>query len=210
METLRTEERERLSRDLHDDLGQLLTGFKLEVSQIAKSQQSLLEKLSRLATISDTTIEQVQRISSDLRQEALIELGLPRAIEKQAEDFQARSGIACRVMVDKSFRDLEQNLSTMLLRVLQEALSNVVRHSAASQVEIELKESKDCLRLQITDNGRGVDESVVDDPRSLGIQGMRERAKPFGGKVGIVNVKPSGTAVIVEVSLGKSSEKESL
>ncbi len=201
IEVIREEERKHLARQIHDDLGQLLTGFKLDLGWLAKNQQAILEKSQSLLKLSDSTIESVQRISSELRPGVLDELGLVRALEWQAEAFQERYGIECGTNLQVEEENLDRNLSTAVFRILQEALTNVARHARATRICIELKEERGHLLLTIEDNGCGIAESQAKSLKSLGLVGMRERAQAFGGKVDVTGAPGQGTIVTARFPL---------
>jgi signal transduction histidine kinase len=206
IEVIREEERKQLAREIHDELGQQLTGFKLDLGWLAKNQQAILEKSQSLLKLSDSTIGTVQRISSELRPGVLDELGLVRALEWQAQDFQKRYGVECATDLSLPDEALDKGLSTVVFRIFQESLTNVARHAHATRISIELREERGHLLLQIEDNGCGIQESQVASPTSLGLVGMRERAQAFGGKVDVIGVPGLGTTVTVRFPLRRTPE----
>jgi len=151
----------------------------------------------------DNTIQTVRRISTELRPGVLDDLGLVSAIEWQAHDFQDRTRIKCDFDSRLEEIKLDRDRSTAVFRIFQESLTNVSRHSEATGVNINLKADADTLILKIEDNGKGIKESEIFDPKSLGLLGMRERAILFGGNVEIKGIRDKGTTVVVSIPLRK-------
>ena len=203
----REEERTQIAREIHDELGQELTGLKMDLSwlikRLPKNQESLISKTESMLKLVDSTIQTVRRISSELRPGVLDDLGLIAGIEWQTQDFENRSGIPCDFISSVEEIDLDRDRSTAVFRILQETLTNVSRHAKATQVKINLEESADSLILRIEDNGKGIKESEVSHPKSLGLLGMRERVLVFGGKVIITGEQGKGTTVTVKIPLMK-------
>lgn len=209
LESIREDERSLMAREVHDELGQMLTGLKIELSWIAarlpSDQSALLQKARTIETLIDATIQSVRRISSQLRPGVLDDLGLVAAIEWQAQEFQARMGTECEFTSPLKEYELDPDLSTALFRILQEALTNVVRHAKATRVTILLTEEADRLILEVTDNGRGITEQELTARGSLGLLGMRERALLLGGEVAITGIPGTGTTVRVVMPLKHSA-----
>jgi signal transduction histidine kinase len=160
-----------------------------------------------MSNLIDSTIDTVHRISSDLRPGLLDDLGLVAAIEWQTQDFQRRFGLPCRADLSVEDEGIDRQLATAVFRILQETLTNVVRHAGASEVTVRLSEQRHKLRLEVADNGRGATQIEIEDPRSFGLIGMRERVHPWGGTV-LIEGKPNhGTRVIVSVPLPERTEK---
>jgi signal transduction histidine kinase len=209
LQSVREEERTRISREVHDELGQALTSCKLDLSWIAgrlpRDCKPLLEKTRALITHIDSTIQTVRRISSELRPGVLDHLGLAAALEWQATEFQNRTGIKCDVRSNLREAPLDQNLSTTFFRIFQETLTNVIRHAGATQVEVDLKEADGRITLEVRDNGRGISRSDITNTRSMGLLGMRERAALLGGIFKIGRRKQGkGTRVSVSIPLEAS------
>src|SRR5215475_2993103 len=160
LQTVREEERTRIAREVHDELGQALTGCKLDLSWIAsklpRELQPLIDKARELSAHIDSTIQMVRRISSELRPGVLDHLGLVAALEWQANEFQNRTGIKCDVQANIRDPQLETELSTTLFRIFQETLTNIIRHAGATQVQVHLKEENGRISLEVEDNGRGI------------------------------------------------------
>lgn len=205
LESVREEERTRIAREIHDELGQALTGLKMDLAWLTKRLPDikgaavLREKTIAMAEAITHTIEQVREISSDLRPGVLDQLGLVAAIEWQAHAFHKRSGIACRFEPAEKELAVDQARSTALFRMLQEALTNVARHADATQVTIRLAQEARELHLDIADNGTGISQAAQASPRSFGIMGMRERALALGGTLHIEGIAGTGTIVRVRV-----------
>ena len=209
LQTVREEERTRIAREVHDELGQALTSCKLDLSWIAGriplELKPLHDKARSLTAHIDSTIQTVRRISSELRPGVLDHLGLEAAIEWQANEFQNRTGIRCdvRTRVRESLPD--QGLATTFFRIFQETLTNVIRHAGATQVTVDLKEADGRISLEVKDNGRGIARTDVFNNRSMGLLGMRERAALLGGvfKIGSIP-RGKGTRVFVSIPLKPS------
>jgi signal transduction histidine kinase len=185
LQHVREEERTRIAREVHDELGQALTSCKLDASWLAhhlpRSQKDLLGKAEKLSLDIDSTIQTVRRIATDLRPGILDHLGLAAALEWQAQEFQARTGILCRVSAHLREPPLDSELTTTFFRIFQETLTNVIRHAAATRVDVQLKEDAARVILEVKDDGRGISREEISDPRSMGLLGMRERAALLGG-----------------------------
>lgn len=203
---IREEERSMIAREIHDELGQLLTVLKIEISLLCKrftqNDQDIRQKVDTISGLINQAVESVQQISSKLRPGILDEVGLVAALEWQAQEFSKHTGIQCRYSLTEEDIQLDKDKSTALFRIFQEALTNVARHSNAKRVSIFLKKTSNRVILEITDNGCGIKRQQIDSPRSLGILGMRERALVFGGSVSIRGVQGKGTHVKVEMPLG--------
>jgi PAS domain S-box-containing protein len=205
----REEEGTRIAREIHDELGSALTSLKWDLESFDKvisesiDQSSplreLSEKLAAMVRLSETTINAVRRISSELRPSVLDDLGLVPAIEWQARQFQARTGIICHCECSVETFDLNQDQSTAVFRILQEALTNVLRHAEATRVKIAMKEEAGEFVLTVSDNGRGITDDDKSRLQSLGLLGMRERAHLIGGEIDITGVAGQGTVVTVRV-----------
>jgi signal transduction histidine kinase len=207
LQSIREEERSRIAREIHDELGQALTALKMDThwigQRLSKDQQLLLEKAKSMSKLIDTTVQSVQRISSELRPGLLDDLGLSAAVEWQANEFRNRTGIACETISDPEDIALNQALSTAVFRIFQEALTNIARHANARRVEVILKEKYGKVRLTVRDNGKGITEKQISDARSFGLIGMRERVHSFRGELRISGAPDKGTTVEVSIPLEK-------
>jgi PAS domain S-box-containing protein len=215
IETVREEDRSQIAREVHDDLGQSLTGLKLDLAWLARRlPESEAESRARAAEMSeliDATINSVRRISSELRPGVLDDLGLVAAVEWQAQEFERRTGVPCRFRSTGEFEELEARRATALFRILQEALTNVIRHAQASRVSVKLTREIEAAQIEIRDNGRGITREELSRPGSLGLLGMRERAFAFGGEVLVTGRPGHGTTVTARMPLaGPSRETELL
>ena len=203
IEAIREDERTGIAREIHDELGQALTALKLDVAWLARrlgTDDAIGEKLAEMASNADEVLHVVRRISAELRPGILDDLGLLAAIEWQAEEFAARGGTACTVRSEVGDLRLERNLATAVFRIFQEALTNVARHASATEVTVELSLERGHLRLQVSDDGVGLPEAAT-RPRSLGLLGMRERARRLGGDCVIRRREPRGTVVSLVLPL---------
>jgi PAS domain S-box-containing protein len=210
LQSVREDERTRISREIHDELGQSLTALKIDLSwllkRLNKDQGPLVEMAEDMSKLIDMNIQTVKRISAELRPGLLDDLGLPAAFEWQAEDFKKRTGIACRVTIRPEDIALDRNLSTALFRIFQETLTNVVRHAKATSVRASLRKKKDDVLLEVKDNGKGITERQIASPKSIGLIGMRERVHFFGGYLKITGSKDRGTTVTVSIPIDGSRE----
>ena len=205
LQSVREEERIHIAREIHDELGQALTGLKIDLNGLVKCFDTeepgvMHEKAKVMALNIDRIIQSVRRIASGLRPEVLDEIGLAAAVEWQGREFQRRTGIRCQVNIPSGFTDPDKERSTAIFRIFQELLTNVARHANATRVKVALAES-DKLRLCVEDNGRGIKEEQYRGSKSLGLLGLRERVQPFGGSLDIKGVEGKGTRVMVEIPL---------
>jgi len=190
---------------IHDELGQTLTGLKMDVAwlqrHLDRQQPALLEKTQAMSDLIDTTIQTVRRISSELRPGILDDLGLVATIEWQLQEFQTRSGIQGKLVSAPEETTLDADGATAAFRIFQEILTNVARHAQATQVEVTLEESAAFLTLQVQDNGRGMTESEIHSPKSIGLLGMQERARLRAGEVQFQGTPGKGTTVTLHLPL---------
>ena len=207
LQSVREEERTHIAREIHDDLGQALTALKLDIhwlaNRLTEDQALLLEKTKLMSRLVDTTIHSVQRISSELRPGLLDDLGLSAAIEWQADEFENRTSMKCNISIDPEEIVLDRDLSTAIFRIFQEALTNIVRHANATRVEVSLKQKSDAIELKVRDNGIGITEEQISNPRSFGLIGMRERVHSFGGNLSISGTPNEGTTIMVGIPINK-------
>jgi PAS domain S-box-containing protein len=207
LQSAREEEGYRIARELHDELGSALTTLKwdLEALELLLMQENptrieafsgQIESMKRLA---EATMNTVRRIASELRPSVLDDLGLMEAIEWQARQFQARTGIVCQVNGYSGNLPLSREQSTALFRIFQEALTNILRHAQAEKVEIKGEGDDSGFVLTIRDNGRGITEEEKVSAHSLGVLGMRERAQAVGGTIDITATDDQGTAITVRI-----------
>jgi signal transduction histidine kinase len=204
--SVREEERAHIAREIHDELGQVLTGIKMEVGWLAKrlKEPSLLEKTDSMSKLIDSTVQTVRKIATGLRPEMLDDMGLIAAVGWQAKDFQKRTGIRCRTKLPPEGTKLDLDVSTTAFRIFQEILTNVARHSRATRVDIDLAVTEELLKLEVADNGVGIPDSDLYGRKSLGLLGMQERALLFGGTVRISGTPGHGTSVSVQIPIRRS------
>jgi signal transduction histidine kinase len=202
LQSVREEERIHIAREIHDELGQALTGLKFDIGTLAKSacrdDPETSERIQGLSQSIDRIINSVRRIASGLRPEVLDEIGLSAAIEWQAREFQRRTGIRCTVEVAHGFTDPDRERSTALFRIFQELLTNVARHAHATRVNAALGDGNG-LTLVVEDNGRGVRNEELQGNKSLGFLGLRERVLAFGGSIDVRGEEGRGTRVAVSI-----------
>lgn len=206
LQTIREEERARISQDLHDELGQALAASKFTLHRMDDALTSgrfvnaLITWQARLQSViqdMDAALTTVQRICLNLRPAALDQLGLNAALEQQVKDFTNRTGISCDTTLQMDDSKLRPDQATALFRVLQEALSNIARHASATRATISLTEEMGHAKLQVQDNGIGIRRSDIDHPHSLGLLGIRERVRPLRGALQIIGAQGKGTTVTV-------------
>jgi signal transduction histidine kinase/putative methionine-R-sulfoxide reductase with GAF domain len=211
LQTVREEERARIAREIHDEFGQALTALKIDLSWLTKrlpaDKPSLAQKASAMSDVIDSTIQTVRRVVTELRPGLLDDLGLAAAIEWQAQEFAERTGMDCELHLGDKDIALDRDLGTAIFRIFQETLTNVVRHAEATVVGVRLKDRPEELALIVWDNGKGLTQSEISDPSSLGLVGMRERARTWGGQVVFEGVPGRGTTVTVRMPRAKGKER---
>jgi signal transduction histidine kinase len=210
LQTAREEERTRIAREIHDELGQGLTALKMDLSWLKKrllpKPEGLHDKAASMEGLIDATIQTVQRLSGELRPGILDDLGLSAAIQWQTEEFQKRTGIPCEVRLGHEDISLDRDRSTAIFRIFQEALTNVARHAGATEVTGSLEEREGSVVLKVQDNGRGIKSEEIASPTSFGLIGIRERVHFLGGAVEIVAVDNKGTTITVTVPLAATEK----
>ncbi len=203
LQSVREEERTMVAREIHDELGQALTAIKLDVSALVRElrpdQGHAIQRSQSILKLLDETIQSVQRISTNLRPGILDDLGLAAALEWTAEEFQARTGTKCWISVSDEDTAIDTDRATALFRIFQETLTNVARHAKATEVNVRLVKENGNLILEVHDNGLGIREEQLSAGKSLGILGMRERARLLGGELTIQGVPGGGTTVRVRI-----------
>jgi PAS domain S-box-containing protein len=209
LQVVREEERRRIAIEIHDRLGQALTGIKLDLAWLERRlpTDDLAVRQRAQGTLGhiDAAIESVTRIGAELRPAVLDTLGLLAAIEWQADEFAARTGICCHLELPEKAPVVDDARSTALFRVVQEALTNVARHAEAHRVDIRLEHKDGELVMEIVDDEKGLGDRKVTGPRSLGIAGMRERLGAQGGRLRIASRQPHGTVLEARVPLGQAA-----
>jgi signal transduction histidine kinase len=206
-ELIKEEERKRIAREIHDELGQNLLALRIDASMLhartGRMHPRLNEKASYALNQIDATIKSVRGIINDLRPPVL-DLGLQAAIEWQIEEFRRRSGIACSIVVrDQHFdRDLDEKTATALFRILQESLTNVIRHAQATKVQVDLNRDSSSLYMKIADDGVGMQhDNRRKQTNTFGIAGIMERIGMLGGELKIDSAEDKGTTLAISIPL---------
>jgi signal transduction histidine kinase len=212
LQTVREEERTRIARELHDELGQALTGLKMDLSwvrgRLTQKQNDLSDRLSTLCNRVDGTVDAVRRLATELRPGVLDLLGLVAAIEWQTQEFGKRTGIDTTLELHSDHSPVDDIRATTVFRILQEALTNVARHAEASRTRISFTQTREELLLEVSDNGRGITGEQLAGRRSLGLVGIRERAIGCGGELAIRGLPGQGTTVKVRIPVGVRGAEE--
>lgn len=208
LESIREEERKYIARELHDELGQTLTALKIDLTKLGEriphlQNEAVREKITgrvpAMIEFVDAAMETTRKIVAQLRPTVLDELGLAEAIEWQAREFQKLTGIKCELDLNFTDKNLSQGVKTAIFRILQECLTNITRHAAATKVKIKLKNGGEMLFFSIEDNGRGIGKEKTANTKSFGISGMRERALLLGGTMEITRPESGGTRITVKI-----------
>ena len=190
LQSVREEERIHIAREIHDELGQALTGLKFDIAALAKSSsattpESVADEAQALSAAIDRIINSVRRIASGLRPEVLDEIGLARRHRVAGARVPAPHGHPLPGRISPGFTDPDKERSTALFRIFQELLTNVARHANATRVNVHLADARIARALKVEDNGRGIQEPEFESPRSLGFLGLRERVLAFGGSIDV-------------------------
>jgi signal transduction histidine kinase/DNA-binding response OmpR family regulator len=203
LETALENERTRIARELHDEFGQALTAMRFDLSWLAKNQPHttfvLTQKIEEILSLVDSTMQMVRRVATQLRPDILDDLGLTAALEWQAEEFTARTGLTCELNLGREDVILERDMSTAVFRTFQETLTNIARHAAASRVWVTLEDRPAELVLVVRDNGRGISDRQKSSAKSLGIVGMQERARAWNGQITFQGQPDHGTTVTLRI-----------
>jgi len=207
LQNIREEERTHIAREIHDDLGQALTGLKMDLAwmnnKLASSDEAIQKRIKSMMDLADSTIHKVRKLATDLRPGILDDIGLAAAIEWQGKDFSERTGIDFTFHLDEEIQ-MDEKRSTAFFRIFQESLTNVIRHAQAKNVAITLRKEGASVLLTIEDDGRGIAPHELSNPRSVGILGMKERAASFNGEVLVSGTNGKGTSVRVRIPLIES------
>jgi len=207
LQNVREDERTRVAREIHDELGQACTALKMDlallVKQLPRNKKRLHERSESMLRLIDGMIHSLRRIASELRPSTLDDLGLTAALEWQAQEFERRSGVRCEVALPAEELALDSARATAVFRIFQETLTNVARHANATRVDVRMVSDAESLVLEVSDNGRGIEETHASSPRSLGLLGMRERALLLGGEFQIMGAPRKGTTVTLRLPLTK-------
>lgn len=205
LQTIREEEKARIAREVHDELGQALTALKLDIAwverRLKEPEEVVKGKIQSLYALIESTIERVQIISAELRPRILDVLGVCEALRWQTGEFKERTGIECELIIRPEMIDLDAERSTTLFRVYQEALTNVARHAGASRIDVRCEQFPDRVELEVKDNGRGINEEKLSDSHSLGLVGIRERVLLWKGETQITGKPGQGTRLFVQIPI---------
>jgi PAS domain S-box-containing protein len=209
LQNIREEERSAIAREIHDELGQVLTSLKMNLIFVDKkittngeeiNVPALHKEISGMTSVIDDSVKRVRKIITELRPELLDQLGLISALEWQAKEFITKSGIDCILVNNFGETEVNRNVSIAVYRIFQEALTNVMRHSKATRVDVKIGRNNNHLEFEILDNGVGF-ELKENKSKTFGVLGMKERAIILGGDFKVENIKPSGTKIIVNIPL---------
>jgi signal transduction histidine kinase len=208
LQMVREEERTRISREIHDELGQLLTGLKMDLRWVENKVDQLLasgdpkaiqQKIIEAERLADSTIEAIQRIAADLRPGILDNCGLSVALGFEARRFEKRAGIQITLTAPEDLSAVDRDVATALFRIFQETLTNVARHAGATKVDVQLRDEEGALVLEVKDNGKGISAGAGSQGASLGLLGMRERVRRLDGHLYLQGIRGVGTTVTVRI-----------
>jgi signal transduction histidine kinase len=199
-EAAREEERKYIARELHDELGQLLSALRLEVSVVrlrfGQSNPAIGERTASMLALVDSIIRLQRDLVSSLRP-AVLDLGIGPALEWLVGEFTERSGVICRLQLSEALVALDADQTTMVFRIVQESLTNVARHARASRVDVALQRRPDGYLLTVQDDGKGFDLLAARNPKSLGLIGLHERAQMLGGRLDLRSGANAGVTIAV-------------
>jgi len=211
LQAAREEEQKQIARELHDELGGALTGIKYDLLWLGKhtAMKSIVkERYEAIRAMVDTTTKTVQRISSGLRPKILDTVGLEAAVEWHIREFTKRTSIEIKLKQTDKFPSLDDAMTTGVYRIIQEALTNVARHSEATSAEVTMRLNNGELQVEIADNGKGIDREMIVHPESLGIMSMQERARMLGGKIVITSNPGKGTCIVLSAPIHNGNQSE--
>jgi len=213
VETVKEQERMRIAREIHDDLGGNLTAIKMALALLARrlapGDTVLIERAGYIDTLVDRSIDAVRRIADDLRP-ALLDFGLMAAIDWRVKEFDGQMGIRCAFSSNRQNIDLDPDQAAALFRIFEEALTNIGKHAAASRVTVRLVRTERSVLLEIADDGRGIATADRYKPKSFGIRGMDERALALGGTLSIRPARGGGSVVAVKIPLDRKLQPISM
>jgi PAS domain S-box-containing protein len=204
---VREEERVAIAREIHDELGQALTALNMDLHWLRgrswREAEATEARISSMRDLVNGTIRTVHRICSDLRPPILDDFGLLAALEWQAQEFEMRTGVRCRMSLPVESPTIPEGQSTAVFRIFQESLTNITRHAQATEATVTLEFVEDTLVLRVTDNGIGISEDQLVGPDSVGLAGMRERALHWAGQVEVSGIPSQGTTVLLHMPITK-------
>jgi signal transduction histidine kinase len=203
LQTIREEEKARIAREVHDELGSTLTALKMDLDSVgeylASAPEPLAQKRAAMGKLLEAAVAATRRIVTDLRPSILDDLGLSAALRWQAAEFAKHTGVRVKVEAAETDHQIDRDIALALFRIFQETLTNVARHAKATEVAVKLSSNDHTFVLQIRDNGIGLSPDDLRKPTSLGIRGMRERAQQLGGDVSVSAEPGSGTTVVISI-----------
>ena len=209
LERVREEERIHIAREIHDELGQQLTVLKMDIAwlnkKIDKKDIQVKERINELLSVVDNTVKTVRRISTELRPSILDDLGLFAALDWQCTEFEKRTGIKTSFLSGAENIKLPAEISTGLFRIFQESLTNVARHAGATKMSTKLDIENGEILLTIKDNGKGFLITGIENKKTLGILGMRERVSLMGGEFKLFSIPGKGTEIKVSVPVSSAT-----
>lgn len=212
--SVREEERTRVAREIHDELGQMLTALKMDLTLLASKAEAagatvsaplIIQELQSMSGVLDDMIRSVRRIATELRPEVLDHLDLRGAMEWQLREFQSRTGIRCRLVSNVEEVNFDRDRATAVFRIFQETLTNIARHANAHEATIHLNEEAGYLLLEVQDDGVGIPQKEIHNPNAWGLVGMSERALLLGGSFNISGIENQGTQVTLRVPMDQPS-----
>jgi signal transduction histidine kinase len=210
-QSLREEERKHIARELHDDLGQRLTALKLDLSRLilrfGQDNPALQRQVVEMETEMGATIQMVRDVATRLRPPVL-DMGIASALEWLAQEFRRRTNIPCRLWIPQRRLDLDENQATVMFRIVQESLTNIMRHAFASEVFIYLWSERQTVKLEIKDNGVGFDAGNIHVTDSHGLIGIEERTLSLGGNVCIETAPGHGVKLVVCIPVTQTQTEE--
>jgi signal transduction histidine kinase len=213
LQSSREDERTEFAREVHDELGQALTALKMDIfwirNRLPENETALIAKANDSLALVDSTIKSVRRICTELRPDILDHLGITAAVEWQIEEFRKRTGIKCSVIIHPREIKISRDLSISVFRIIQEALTNIIRHSGATEVNFAMEIVRNSLSFRISDNGRGIPKKNIHGSKSFGILGIRERVRFWNGNLQIEGLPAKGTTLFITVPLDKLAGPQS-
>jgi signal transduction histidine kinase len=212
IESIKEEERTRIAREIHDEIGVLLTALKMDLAWLAHrlptDNNALLEKTQGMANLLDTAGRAANDLVHSLRPGSLDCFGIVETIEIEASEFTKRTGIPCKIIKSSDHFDVSDEQSITLFRVFQETLNNIMKHAAARHIQVQILKNEactvcanKCVELIVSDDGCGFDETAPNKPRSFGLRGIQERIRQLGGEVTITSKPGKGTKIAVSLPI---------
>ncbi|MFI5156489.1 MAG: PAS domain S-box protein, partial [Chitinophagales bacterium] len=212
LQHIREEERKAMAREIHDELGQQLTGLKMDVSWLKKKwkkeDEKIFDRLNDMGNLIDQSVKTVRRISSELRPSILDDLGLVDAMEWESVEFEKRFLIHTKFLSEVAELNAPSNISTALFRIYQESLTNVARHAKANHVSATLEQDEEKLTLTIDDDGQGFDFKEIATKKTFGLMGIKERTEMLGGRYSILSEPGKGTSITVSIPMARNAQSQ--